>query len=78
MIKPLHDYVLLEKVKEEEKTESGIILTTKEAKDEPSHGIVVARWKMESWLRLKSMLVTASSIRSIPEQKSRKTRRIIF
>ena len=43
MIKPLHDYVLLEKVKEEEKTESGIILTTKEAKDEPSHGIVVAK-----------------------------------
>ena len=42
MIRPLHDYVLLEKVKEEEKTESGIILTTKEAKDEPSHGIVVA------------------------------------
>lgn len=42
MIRPLHDYVLLEKVKEEEKTESGIILTTKEAKEEPSHGIVVA------------------------------------
>lgn len=42
MIKPLHDYVLLEKVKEEEKTESGIILTTKEAKDEPSHGVVIA------------------------------------
>ncbi len=42
MIKPLHDYVLLEKVKEEEKTQSGIILTTKEAKEEPSHGVVVA------------------------------------
>jgi chaperonin GroES len=42
MLRPLHDYVVLEKVKEEEKTESGIILTTKEAKDEPSHGIVVA------------------------------------
>jgi chaperonin GroES len=42
MLKPLHDYVVLEKVKEEEKTESGIILTTKEAKDEPSHGVVVA------------------------------------
>ena len=42
MIKPLQDYVLLEKVKEEEKTQSGIILTTKEAKEEPSHGIVVA------------------------------------
>lgn len=42
MIKPLHDYVLLEKVKEEEKTQSGIILTTKEAKEEPSHGVVIA------------------------------------
>lgn len=42
MLKPLHDYVVLEKVKEEEKTQSGIILTTKEAKDEPSHGVVVA------------------------------------
>ena len=42
MLKPLHDYVVLEKVKEEEKTQSGIILTTKEAKDEPSHGIVIA------------------------------------
>ena len=42
MLRPLHDYVVLEKVKEEEKTESGIILTTKEAKDEPSHGVVVA------------------------------------
>ena len=38
MLKPLHDYVVLEKVKEEVKTESGIILTTKEAKDEPSLG----------------------------------------
>jgi len=42
MLRPLHDYVVLEKVKEEEKTESGIILTTSKAKDEPSHGIVVA------------------------------------
>ena len=42
MLKPLHDYVVLEKVKEEEKTQSGIILTTKEAKDEPSHGVVIA------------------------------------
>ena len=42
MLRPLQDYVVLETVKEEEKTESGIILTTKEAKDEPSHGIVVA------------------------------------
>ena len=29
MIKPLQDYVLLEKVKEEEKTQSGINQTTK-------------------------------------------------
>ena len=42
MLRPLQDYVVLEKVKEEEKTQSGIILTTKEAKEEPSHGIVVA------------------------------------
>ena len=42
MLKPLHDYVVLEKVKEEVKTASGIILTTKEAKDEPSLGEVVA------------------------------------
>lgn len=42
MLRPLQDYVVLEKVKEEEKTQSGIILTTKEAKDEPSHGVVVA------------------------------------
>ncbi|MBE6110855.1 MAG: co-chaperone GroES [Erysipelotrichaceae bacterium] len=42
MLKPLHDYVVLEKVKEEEKTQSGIILTTQKAKDEPSHGVVVA------------------------------------
>lgn len=41
MLKPLHDYVVLKKVKEEEKTQSGIILTQK-AKDEPGHGIVVA------------------------------------
>ena len=41
MLKPLHDYVVLEKVKEEEKTQSGIILTQK-AKDEPSHGTVIA------------------------------------
>lgn len=42
MLRPLQDYVVLSKVKEEEKTQSGIILTTKEAKEEPSHGIVVA------------------------------------
>ena len=32
MLRPLQDYVVLEKVKEEEKTQSGIILTTKEGK----------------------------------------------
>ena len=42
MLKPLHDYVVLEKCKEEVKTESGIILTTKEAKEAPSMGLVVA------------------------------------
>ncbi len=42
MLKPLQDYVVLEKVKEEVKTKSGIILTTKEAKDEQSVGTVVA------------------------------------
>lgn len=41
MLKPLHDYVLLKKVKEEEKTKSGIILTDK-PKDEPSRGEVIA------------------------------------
>ena len=41
MLRPLNDYVVLEKVKEEEKTQSGIILTQK-AKDEPSHGVVIA------------------------------------
>ena len=41
MLKPLHDYVVLEKVKEEEKTESGIIVTDK-PKEQPSRGIVVA------------------------------------
>ena len=41
MLRPLHDYVVLEKVKEEEKTKSGIILTDK-PKDEPSRGIVIA------------------------------------
>ena len=41
MLKPLHDYVVLEKLKEEEKTQSGIILT-KDPKDQPSRGVVVA------------------------------------
>lgn len=42
MLKPLHDYVVLEKCKEEVKTKSGIILTTGEAKEAPSMGVVVA------------------------------------
>lgn len=42
MLKPLHDYVVLEKVKEEVKTKSGIILTTGEAKEAPSMGLVIA------------------------------------
>ena len=41
MLKPLHDYVVLEKVKEEEKTKSGIILT-ENPKDQPSKGLVIA------------------------------------
>ena len=42
MLNPLHDYVVLEKVKEEVKTKSGIILTTGEAKEAPSMGLVIA------------------------------------
>ena len=41
MLRPLHDYVVLEKIKEEEMTKSGIILT-KEPKDQPSKGVVIA------------------------------------
>ncbi len=41
MLKPLHDYVVLEKVKEEQKTQSGIILTDK-PKEQPSRGIVIS------------------------------------
>ena len=41
MLKPLHDYVVLEKCKEEVKTKSGIILTTGEAKEAPSMGVVI-------------------------------------
>ncbi|MBQ3461350.1 MAG: co-chaperone GroES [Solobacterium sp.] len=41
MLRPLHDYVVLEKIKEEEKTQSGIILTEK-PKDQPSKGLVIA------------------------------------
>ena len=41
MLKPLHDYVVLEKEKEEQKTQSGIILTDK-PKEQPSRGIVIS------------------------------------
>ena len=49
MLKPLHDYVVLEKCNEEVKTKSGIILTTGDAKDAPSMGVVGAggRGKMD-------------------------------
>lgn len=42
MLKPLRDYVVLEKIKEETVTSSGIVLQTKEAQDEPSHAKVIA------------------------------------
>ncbi len=42
MLKPLRDYVVLEKTKEETVTASGIVLQTKKASDEPSHGLVLA------------------------------------
>ena len=41
MLKPLSDHVILSYIKEEEKTASGIILTT-EVKDKQSMGKVVA------------------------------------
>ena len=41
MIKPSHDYVLLEKVEAEKKTASGIVLT-EASKEKPSYAIVKA------------------------------------
>lgn len=41
MLKPLNEYVILSFVKEETKTESGIILTTSD-KEKPSFGLVEA------------------------------------
>ncbi len=41
MIKPLHDYVLLEKAEAEKKTASGIVLT-EASKEKPSYAIVKA------------------------------------
>lgn len=40
MLKPLNDNVILKKVEKEEKTSSGIILTT--GQEEPDYAIVVA------------------------------------
>ena len=41
-IKPLADYVLIEPIKEEEKTESGILLPQTASKDKPEQGKVIA------------------------------------
>ena len=41
MLKPLHDYVVIEKCKEEEKTKSGIILSSA-AQEKPQFARVVA------------------------------------
>ena len=41
MFKPLHNYVLLQKIEEENKTAGGIIIPDT-AKEKPSHGRVVA------------------------------------
>jgi chaperonin GroES len=41
-IKPLADYVLIESIKEEEKTKSGIILPDTVEKEKPEQGKIVA------------------------------------
>ena len=41
-IKPLADYVLIESVKEEEKTKSGILLPDSVEKEKPEQGRIVA------------------------------------
>jgi len=41
-IKPLSDYILIEPLKEEEKTKSGIILPETAEKEQPQEGKVVA------------------------------------
>ena len=41
-IKPLADYVLIEPIKEEEKTESGILLPQTAHKEKPEQGTVIA------------------------------------
>jgi len=41
-IKPLSDHILIEPIKEEEKTESGIILPDTASKERPEQGRVIA------------------------------------
>ena len=41
-IKPLSDYILIEPIKEEEKTKSGILLPDTVDKERPEQGIVIA------------------------------------
>ena len=50
MLKPLRDYVVLEKAKEEEKTKSGIILT-EQPKEEPGKGYCCGcrTWQDGKW-----------------------------
>ncbi|MFA6252576.1 MAG: co-chaperone GroES [Candidatus Paceibacterota bacterium] len=40
-LKPLSDNIIVETVKEEEKTKGGILLPQNSEKDKPNHGIVV-------------------------------------
>jgi len=41
-IKPLSDHILIEPIKEEEKTKSGILLPESAEKEKPEQGLVVA------------------------------------
>ena len=41
-IQPLADYVLIESIKEEEKTKSGILLPESAEKEKPEQGVIVA------------------------------------
>jgi chaperonin GroES len=41
-IKPLSDHILIEPIKEEEKTKSGIILPDTAEKEKPEQGLVIA------------------------------------
>lgn len=40
-LKPLSDNIIVESIKEEEKTKGGILLPQNSEKDKPNHGIVV-------------------------------------